>query len=216
MGRAVRIGLLIVTGAAVYLAVRGIRSWLAERRARTVFASADAQMLLNPLRRLIMPVGQTLDRFGVTAGKTVLEVGPGPGYYTLEAGWRLAESGRLVCLDIQRDMLERLRSRLEQAGVRGPEHLVADATQLPLATGTFDVAFLVTVLGEVPEPEAALGELRRILRPGGTLGFGESFGDPDYVLLKRLREMCAAQGFEQAAYYRGVFGYTATFRAPAA
>ena len=70
---------------------------------------------------------------------------------------------------------------------------VADAMHLPLATASVDRAFLVTVLGEVPDPDAALAELRRVLKPGALLGFCESLGDPDIVFLGKLRNLCGRQ-----------------------
>jgi SAM-dependent methyltransferase len=207
-----RVALALGVAAAGVLAARGVAAWMAERRRKTVFAAADAEMLLNPLRRLIMPVGRTLDRFGVAAGKVVLELGPGPGYYSLEAARRAGPDGRLLCLDLQREMLAVLCSRLAAAAAEA-ETAVADATRLPLRDGCVDVAYLVTVLGEVPDPEAALAELRRVLKPGGTLGFSESFGDPDYVRLGHLRGMCAEAGFIETARYRDPFGYTIVFEA---
>ena len=207
-----RVAVVVGVAAAGVLAARGVAAWMAERRRKTVFAAEEAPMLLNPLRRFIMPVGRTLDRFGVSAGQVVLEVGPGPGYYSLEAARRAGPGGRLLCLDLQREMLTVLRSRLAAAGAEA-ETAVADATRLPLRDGCIDAAYLVTVLGEVPDPEAALAELRRVLKPGGTLGFSESFGDPDYVRLGRLREMCSEAGFIESERYRDLMGYTIVFEA---
>ena len=216
MSRFLRALFLVLGGAALVFAGRFILAWFAERRRRQVYPASQAAALLNPLRERLMPVEKTLDRFGVSSDQTVLEVGPGPGYYTLKASGRIGDCGRILCFDIQRGMLETLRRRLEDADVHNADLVIADATHLPLAAGCVDVAFLVTVLGEVPEPEAALAELRRVLKPGGRLGFGETMRDPDYVLLGRMRRMCRAQGFEVAAYYREFLGYTITFRVPGA
>jgi SAM-dependent methyltransferase len=198
--------------AGAYLAGRGVSAWMRERRAKTVFSADDAPALLNPLRNVIMPVGRTLDRFGVSPGQVVLEVGPGPGYYSIEASRRVGAGGRLLCFDLQRGMIDVLRGRLTEAGVQAETGL-ADAAHLPLRDASVDVAYLVTVLGEVPAPQAALAELRRVIKPGGTLGFGESFGDPDYVRVGDLRRMCLEAGFAEAERHRDPLGYTATFRA---
>ncbi len=160
-----------------------------------------------------MPAGGTLDRFGVAGGDVVLEVGPGPGYYSIEASRRVGPDGRLICLDLQRDMIEQLRGRLAEADVSA-ETGVANATRLPLTDDRIDVAYLITVLGEVPDPEAALAEMRRVLKPGGTLGLGETMGDPDYIRLGKLREMCGRAGFVEATCHHDVLGYTITFRSP--
>ena len=74
-------------------------------------------------------------------------------------------SGRVLCLDLQPGMLQLLAPRLEANAVTNAEPVVADATRLPLADGCVDLAFLITVLGEMFYRTAALAELRRVLRP---------------------------------------------------
>ncbi|HEY5624921.1 MAG TPA: methyltransferase domain-containing protein [Dehalococcoidia bacterium] len=213
MGRFLRASLLIGGVASGYFAVRYALAWRQERQRQNVFPAAEASTLLNPMRPVIMPAGRTLDRFGVSSGGIVLEVGPGPGYYSIEASRRVGAAGRLICLDLQRDMIVLLRARLAEAATSA-ETGVADATRLPVKDDSIDVAFLVTVLGEVPEPEAALAEMRRVLKPGGTLGLGETMGDPDYIRLGKLREMCGRAGFVEATCHHDVLGYTITFSAP--
>jgi SAM-dependent methyltransferase len=69
-----------------------------------------------------------------------------------------------------------------------------DARELPYADGTFDAAFLVAVLGEIPDQQQALGELARVIKPGGRHIVGELFGDPHWVSPGRLRERAERTG----------------------
>jgi SAM-dependent methyltransferase len=197
------------------LATLGFVAWLRERYGRGgPIPVSQAGTLLNPLRRLVMPARETLDFIGVSAGQTVLELGPGPGYYTIEASRLVGGTGRLVCLDLQPGMLDLLAPRLAENGVTNCATVVADATRLPLSDRCVDLAYLITVLGEVPDRPSALAELRRVVKPGGTLAFGESLGDPDYVFQATLRDLCRVLGFEEMACRRDMMGYTMRFRAP--
>jgi ubiquinone/menaquinone biosynthesis C-methylase UbiE len=211
MGRLLRIALIACTIAVAYAAARFVVAWRDERRRKEVFPASQSRFLLQPARRLVMPVRRTLKRFSVGRGQTVLEVGPGPGYYTLEAASMVGPTGRLLCLDIQRGMIDLLSARLAERGVENVGLIVADATHLPLRDACVGTAFLVTVLGEVPRPEAALRELRRVLGDGGNLGLTESFGDPDYVRVGALRAMCGEAGFREKGHWREILGYTSRF-----
>jgi ubiquinone/menaquinone biosynthesis C-methylase UbiE len=108
-------------------------------------------------------------------------------------------------------MLDILRQRLNEAGAAA-ELAVGDAMALPLRDRSVDCAFLVTVLGEVPNHLVAVRELARVTKPGGRICFTESFGDPDYVLAKQLRELAAEAGLREEGLHRDPLGYTAVFR----
>jgi len=74
-------------------------------------------------------------------------------------------------------------------------------------------AYLVAVLGEIPDRVQALRELRRVLRRGGVLSITETLTDPDYQLEDSVRDVCRAVGFEPLEHVRGLLGYTMNFRA---
>jgi ubiquinone/menaquinone biosynthesis C-methylase UbiE len=127
-------------------------------------------------------------------GERLLEIGPGTGYYSLPvAGW-LSPGGSLDVVDVQQEMLDHT---VRRAGERGIENLTptrADARELPFGDDTFDGAYLVTVLGEIPDQDAALRELRRVVRPGGRVVVGELFGDPHMVTHAALATRATAAG----------------------
>jgi ubiquinone/menaquinone biosynthesis C-methylase UbiE len=127
-------------------------------------------------------------------GERLLEVGPGTGYYALPvAGW-LAPGGRLDVLDVQQEMLDHTTGRAREEGVSGIEPALADARSMPYEDGSFDGAYLVTVLGEIPDQEAALRELRRVVKPGGRVVVGELMGDPHFVSRAALARRAEAAG----------------------
>jgi ubiquinone/menaquinone biosynthesis C-methylase UbiE len=128
------------------------------------------------------------------AGERMLEVGPGTGYYTLPAAEWLGPGGRLDVLDVQQEMLDHTMRRAGEAGVENIVAARADARSMPYEDDTFDAAFLITVLGEIPDQDAALRELRRVVKPGGRIVVGELFGDPHMVTSRALRSRAAAAG----------------------
>jgi ubiquinone/menaquinone biosynthesis C-methylase UbiE len=140
-------------------------------------------------------------------GETVLEVGPGTGYYTPPVARALQPGGTLHIADVQPAMLEHATGKAREAGIENVEPREADARSLPYADASFDAAYLVAVLGEVPDQDAALRELRRVLRPGGRLVVGELFGDPHMVGERALRRRCAAAGLRFERRIGPPFGY---------
>ena len=127
-------------------------------------------------------------------GERLLEVGPGTGYYSLPvAGW-LTPGGSLDVLDVQQEMLDHTVRRASEAGIENIAGTLADARELPFEDDSFDGAYLVTVLGEIPGQDAALRELRRVVRPGGRIVVGELFGDPHMVTHGALASRAEAAG----------------------
>ena len=129
-------------------------------------------------------------------GERLLEIGPGVGIYALPIAAAVAPGGTIDALDIQPEMLDVLARRAAAAGVSNIAAAVGDAQRLAYADATFDAAYLVGVLGEIPEPAQALRELRRVLKPDGRLVVGEALvGDPDAVRLPVLCAMAESAGF---------------------
>jgi ubiquinone/menaquinone biosynthesis C-methylase UbiE len=120
-------------------------------------------------------------------GDRVLEIGPGTGYYTLDVAEWLGDEGRLDILDVQQEMLDHTMRRAAERGLAGITPTQGDARRLPYPERSFDGAYLVAVLGEVPDQDAALREIARVLEPGGRLVVGELFGDPHWVPPGALR-----------------------------
>jgi SAM-dependent methyltransferase len=163
----------------------------------------------NPIRqRYMRPV---LDRIGIRPGERVLELGPGPGAFTVDAALRAGSEGRLVAVDIQPKMIAQVEQRVQQAGLTNVEAHVASARALPLDDDSVDRAFLVTVLPEIPDPGRALAELHRVLRPGGVLSITEEFSDPDYLLLSETVRLVEAAGFRLKERFGNWWVYTANF-----
>jgi ubiquinone/menaquinone biosynthesis C-methylase UbiE len=147
-------------------------------------------------------------------GERILEVGPGTGYYALEVAEWIAPGGTLAVFDLQQDMLDHTMRRAAERDVANVEPTQGDARELPYPDASFDAAYLVTVLGEIPDQDAALRELRRVLKPEGRLVVGELFGDPHMVTFGRLRERAEAAGLRFDRRLGGPLGYFARF-APA-
>lgn len=122
--------------------------------------------------------------------------------------------GTLHALDIQRAMLENTRTRAQKQGVQNIEVVNADAQTLPYSDASFDAAYLILVLGEVPDQDRALRELNRVLKPGGRLVVGERFPDPHFVAFGTLRHRAERQGFQFADRNGHSFGYFARFSVP--
>ncbi|MCL5074164.1 MAG: methyltransferase domain-containing protein [Chloroflexi bacterium] len=169
-------------------------------------------LLENPFRKRFFGPQKILDHLGLRSDMRVLELGPGPGFFTLEAARRLGQGGRLYALDIQPRMIRRLRERLSGSGVNNVALLLGDGMALPFAAESLDLAFLVTVLGEIPDKDMALQELYRVLRPGGVLSVSEMLPDPDYSFRGTTIRRAERAGFELCGCFGNFFAYTLNFR----
>lgn len=192
----------------------GVRYWRdAWRRfaGRGTYPHEFAFLLLAPVRSLILSPRRLVARLHLRDTSHVLELGPGPGFFSTRVA-RSIPRGQLYLVDLQREMLEKARRRLGRAGLDNISFTQADATALPFAPGVFDIAFLVTVLGEVSDPGACVESICRSLRPGGVLSVTELPGDPDAMAESELVAMVCAKGLEHFESFPIRGGFTANFR----
>jgi protein-L-isoaspartate O-methyltransferase len=148
------------------------------------------------------------------AGERILEVGPGTGYYTLDAAEWVKPDGQVDILDLQQEMLDHTMRRAADAGLANVTPTQSDATAMPYEEGIFDAAYLTTVLGEVPDQDAVFREFARVLKPGGRLVVGELLGDPHYVRLAPMRLRASGAGVTYERRVGNALGYFARFAKP--
>jgi len=171
-----------------------------------------AFVLTIPLRRLIQSPRTLVRRLHLQRDSRVLEVGPGPGYFSADVAREIPQ-GRLVLFDLQREMLLKARRRLRRARAVNAAFVQGDGSHIPFRSGAFDVAFLVAVLGEVPDPASCLESLHRVLRPGGILSITETIGDPDALSQDDAKALAESKGFDFIEVFVDRAGFTASFRA---
>lgn len=170
-----------------------------------------AFLLESPLRNLILSAHKLADHLHLSATFSVLEIGPGPGFFSAEVARRIS-SGRLVLFDIQYQMLEKSRAKLERARVNNYHLVQGNAVRLPFSLGAFDVVFLVTVLGEVSQPRECVSDIGRVLRPGGLLSVTEQTGDPDALSQRELLQLAEESGFQFLEQFPFFGGFTLNLR----
>ena len=151
------------------------------------------------LRRVLEPA----------TGERVLEVGPGTGYYTLDLAAWVGHEGTVELLDLQQEMLDHTIRRARERGLWNVNPTRGDARELPYDDDSFDAVVMVTTLGEIPDQDAALREVARVLRPGGRLIVGELFGDPHMVTVGSLRRRADSAGLRLTRRSGPKLGYFA-------
>jgi ubiquinone/menaquinone biosynthesis C-methylase UbiE len=169
---------------------------------------ALANLIDNPLRRRIQSPADTAIRHGLEQGMRVLEVGPGNGRYTVASARRVGPTGSVVTIDIEPKMIERVSDRAAAEGVNNIEARVADVYDLPFEDEEFDLAYMVAVIGEIPDPVRAMREIRRVLTAEGRLVFSELLMDPDYPRARTLLGWAAEAGFQLRQKLGKAFYYT--------
>jgi SAM-dependent methyltransferase len=159
-----------------------------------------------------IPRGRLLEALAPQPGERMLEIGPGTGYYSLDVAAQI-EGGRLAIFDVQQDFLDHTMRAGSERGLANIEPTLGDARRLPYEDESFDGAYLVTVLGEIPDQDAALRELRRVLKPSGRLVVGETFvGDPHVVRFGAMRERAERAGLRFDQRLGSPLGFFARFR----
>jgi len=135
-------------------------------------------LLASPLRRLVHDPAQLLGPY-VFEGMTVLEPGPGMGFFTLELARRVGPRGRVIAIDVQPKMLEVLVRRARKAGLA--DRIEARPTRddrlgVEDCRGQVDFALAFAMVHEVPQPRLLLAEIFSALKAGARLLLTEPVG----------------------------------------
>ena len=152
---------------------------------------------------------------GLAPGMKVLDAGCGPGRLTLPAAEAVGQQGEVQAMDIQDEMLTRVREKVQIAGLQNVQYLQAGLGDGKLMRAYFDQALLVTVLGEIPDQLSALKEIYAALKPGGILSVTEVIFDPHFQRRESVLCVAGQAGFREKNFFGRRLAYTLHLEKPA-
>jgi len=114
-------------------------------------------------------VGNPFSLGKINEGSKVLDVGCGAGVDTILAGMMVGPNGSAVGVDMVPEMIARAESNLKITGIVNVSFQNTAAENLPFPDDTFDVVISNGVINLIPDKEAVLAEIHRVLKPGGRL-----------------------------------------------
>jgi ubiquinone/menaquinone biosynthesis C-methylase UbiE len=138
-----------------------------------------------------------LQAAGLAEGQTVLEVGCGPGHFTIPAAQIVGETGKVYALDINPMAIARVRERIQESGVHSVVPLQTGASSTGLPEGHIDLAFVFGLGHARGGVDPIWTELHRVLKDGGIVATDGRTPPPD-------------SGFVFSGRQRGVARYLKT------
>ena len=137
-----------------------------------VCSAEHAGMLITPLRRLFNSPKRILDGLA-RPGEVGIDLGCGPGYFTLPLAELVGETGQVIAVDVQQEMLDKVRERAELAGLASRIRFVRPDADGLGAVGPADFALAFWMVHEVPDRLPFLRQVHDSLKPGGRLLLAE-------------------------------------------
>ena len=123
----------------------------------------------NPLQRIVRNPYRLLKAAGLKPGQKALEVGCGPGFFTIPAAKIIGGKGVVYALDNHPLAIKRVQGKVRKERIENVETILADAAETGLPDKSIDIAFLFGFVHHTAGMESIFSELHRVLRPEGTL-----------------------------------------------
>jgi ubiquinone/menaquinone biosynthesis C-methylase UbiE len=122
----------------------------------------------NRIRRWLQNPQKILGPY-VREGMEVLEIGCGPGFFTIDMGWMVGKSGRVVAVDLQEGMLQKVKEKIRLSGEELNIELHKCESDRIGVSGEFDFVFLFYVVHELLDQESFFGELSSLIKKDGRI-----------------------------------------------
>lgn len=171
-------------------------------------------LLISPLRKLLQNPAKVIEPY-VRAGMTVVEIGPGMGFFTLELAKKVGEAGRVIAIDIQPQMLERLEQRAKAAGLQDRiETRLAKSDSMGMSdlAQSVDLVFAYAVVHELPDDRAFFREAFAVLKPDAMLYIAEPGHHVSREQFNAELQKAGAEGFAIVEQGHAGIGHNALLR----
>ena len=146
-----------------------------------------------------------ISKLGLTLGMKVVDLGAGSGFYALEAAHRVGASGHVYAVDVQKDLLERIRKAGIDKGMHNIDVIWANAEKIggtKLRQGIADRVIASNILFQIEKPDEFALEIKRLLKPNGKVlvvdwTAGSSLGPKNPFSAAKARMLFEKAGFKE-------------------
>jgi SAM-dependent methyltransferase len=141
-----------------------------------------------------LQINRVMDILGITAGKSVGDIGAGSGWFTVRAGRRVGASGVVYAVDINPKAISHIGERAKNEQLKNVKTILSESDNPMLPAQSVDAVLLLKTYHEVAQPVALLRNLRPALRSGAKLGVidrngnGEDHGVEREVVIREAKE----------------------------
>ena len=130
----------------------------------------------NPLLSILRNPYKLLEAAGLKQGQKVLEVGCGPGYFTIPAARVVGHEGFVYAVDVHPRAIQRVQKKVEKEAIKNVMPILANASSTGLPDHSIDLAFVFGLRYIAGGLENLVAELHRVLTNGGILSFEKTRG----------------------------------------
>lgn len=157
----------------------------------------------NPLLPIFRNPHRLLKAAGLKPGQKLLEVGCGPGFFTIAAAKMVGDEGIIHAIDVHPLAIKRVQKKIKRERIKNVTPILGNASDTGLPDRTIDSAFLFGLRYIAGGLENVVSEMRRILKPEGVLSFEKTRG-PEEELIEEV----AKGGFVYSGRQRRIFLFT--------
>jgi ubiquinone/menaquinone biosynthesis C-methylase UbiE len=150
-------------------------------------------LVYETLHGLFRDPYKALDAAGLGRGQKVVEVGCGPGFFTIPAARVVGEPGSITALDVDPLAVKHIQRKVKEQGQTNVEVLLANVTQADLPPRSFDLILLFGFARSIGDVEAIFGAAHRLLKPEGILSIEGRLRPPDRLFQPIQRQGRIAQ-----------------------
>lgn len=141
-----------------------------QRNQGRLFPPENLGLLEGPDRALWQKPAEIMDALRIADGSVVADIGPGAGWFTVRLAERVGPTGIVYARDVQREMVEAVRRRVNRAGYNNVQPAQSDDDDPRLPPGSLDAVSLVDVYQEIDQPVVYLRNVAAALKPNGRIG----------------------------------------------
>jgi ubiquinone/menaquinone biosynthesis C-methylase UbiE len=136
----------------------------------------------NPLLPLFKNPYRSLEKAGLRAGQKVVEVGCGPGFFTIPAAKMVGEEGIIYAIDVNQRAIKRVEEKMRKSGMNNIKPMLANAASSGLQDSSIDLAFIFGLRYVAGGLSNLVSEMHRILKARGILSFEKTTGSDDKLV----------------------------------